>query len=355
MKDIKIVVYAISKNEEKFVDRWYESMKEADEIYVLDTGSTDSTVEKLKSHGVFVHQEIINPWRFDVARNKSLDLVPMDTDICVCTDLDEVFESGWRKKLEKSFKNANRIRYKYNWSIDDAGNPLVSFLYEKIHDRKHYKWVYPVHEILKCTLDEESVNTDETIVLNHYPDRKKSRQQYLELLELSHKENPDNDRTLHYLGREYMYYKKWNESIDTLIQHTKLESSWYLERSASMRFISRCYQQLNRFDEAEMWLNKAILTSPNAREPYVELAFLKYNQKAYLNVIELLTKAKLIKKNELLYINEPFCWDSTIDDLLSLSYYYLGLKDEAIFYVNKALEYDKSNSRLLNNKKIFES
>ena len=71
----KICVYAISKNEEKFVDRWYESMKEADEIYVLDTGSTDNTFNKLKNLGVKVKQQIINPWRFDVARNESLKMV----------------------------------------------------------------------------------------------------------------------------------------------------------------------------------------------------------------------------------------------------------------------------------------
>ena len=66
---MKIVVYAISKNEAKFVDRWYNSMKEADEIYVLDTGSTDETVSKLNKLGVIIKTEIINPWRFDVARN----------------------------------------------------------------------------------------------------------------------------------------------------------------------------------------------------------------------------------------------------------------------------------------------
>ena len=48
MKDYKVCVYAITKNEEKFVSRWVNSMKEADEIYVLDTGSTDDTVKKLK-------------------------------------------------------------------------------------------------------------------------------------------------------------------------------------------------------------------------------------------------------------------------------------------------------------------
>jgi len=44
---MKIVAYAICKNESKFVESWYTSVKEADEVYVLDTGSTDDTKEKL--------------------------------------------------------------------------------------------------------------------------------------------------------------------------------------------------------------------------------------------------------------------------------------------------------------------
>ena len=54
MNKYKISVYAISKNEEKFVDRWVDAMEEADEIIVLDTGSSDKTVEKLKKRGVKV-------------------------------------------------------------------------------------------------------------------------------------------------------------------------------------------------------------------------------------------------------------------------------------------------------------
>ena len=40
----KICVYAICKNESKFVKQWLDSMSEADYIVVLDTGSTDNTV-----------------------------------------------------------------------------------------------------------------------------------------------------------------------------------------------------------------------------------------------------------------------------------------------------------------------
>ena len=98
MKKYKIAVYAITKNEEKHVDRWVSSMMEADAIYVLDTGSTDKTVEKLEKYSkVHVTQKKFTPWRFDTARNESLELVPENYDICICTDLDEVFEKGFFK------------------------------------------------------------------------------------------------------------------------------------------------------------------------------------------------------------------------------------------------------------------
>ena len=188
MKKIyKVCVYAICKNEEKHIDRWYKSVSAADEIYVLDTGSTDNSVKKLKALGVNVIQEEIKPWRFDVARNKSLDLLPKDTDICVCVDLDEVFLPGWREELEKVWcDNTTRLRYIYNWSLVKE-KPTVSFYYEKIHARNGYKWIHPVHEVLKYEGRENVVTTDK-IVLNHYPDATKSRSSYLSLLELSIKD-----------------------------------------------------------------------------------------------------------------------------------------------------------------------
>ena len=63
MNKYKVCVYAISKNEEKFVSRWVDSMKEADEIYVLDTGSTDDTVKKFRELNVNVSVKKIEPWR----------------------------------------------------------------------------------------------------------------------------------------------------------------------------------------------------------------------------------------------------------------------------------------------------
>ena len=354
MTKFKVCVYAICKNEEKFVKRWVSSMKEADEIYVLDTGSTDNTVKLLKEEGVNVSVEVIRPWRFDVARNKSLELVPTDTDICVCTDLDEVFFKGWREKLENSYINGYRVNYTYNWHINEDGKPDVTFLLNKIHPRIGYSWTHPVHEVLVSNIEEKSLNITD-IVLNHYPDNSKSRGSYLELLELSVLEDGEDDRNMHYLGREYMYYRRWEDCINVLKKHLNLKSAtWNLERAASMRYIARSYINLHNETEAEFWYKKSIEEANNVREGYVELGLLYNKQEKWLDSINFLIKALCIKDKPMVYMNEVFCWDNTIDDLMSINYYNLGLKDLAIYYIDKALEY-RIDDRLLNNKKIIES
>lgn len=359
MGKYKICVYAICKNEEKFVERWVNSMKEADEIFVLDTGSTDNTIKKLKELGVFVKVEKITPWRFDIARNKSLELVPKDTDICVCTDFDEVFVKGWRKKLESIWdKDTTRLAYNYNWLLDENNNPKVNFYIEKIHNRNDYEWTHPVHEVLTYIGNNTEIKkyTNE-ITVNHYPDKSKSRSSYLPLLELSVKENPNDDRNVHYLGREYMYYGKWNEAIDTLIRHLKLPTAtWKDERCASMRFISRCYQRLGRFDEARMWLDKAMLEAPYLRDSFVERALLEYNQNDFKEVKKYCLKALEIKEHPKTYINEIFSWDYTIYDLLSISYFYENNIEESLKYVDIAINMNTDEEqvdRLLNNKRII--
>lgn len=356
MNKYKICIYAICKNEEKYVDKWYNSIKDADKIFVLDTGSSDNTIEKLKAkEKVIVNKEIINPWRFDIARNKSLDMVDLDTDICICLDLDEVLLPGWREELEKLWqKNTTRASYTYNWSLDENNNPLVTFYIDKIHRRTGYKWTHPVHEVLTPSVEEKRIIINNLIV-NHYPDKTKSRSSYLPLLELSVKEEPNDDRNMHYLGREYMYYKKYNEAIDTLIKHLKLPTAtWKDERAASMRFIGRCYYNLERYEESIMWYKKAIKESPYLRDGYVEISFVYDTLKDYNKVIYYTNKALKIKNKAKVYINEIFSWNNTIYDLRSIAYYNLGKYKASLKNINIALSMEPDNKRLLNNKKIIE-
>ena len=124
-----------------------------------------------------------------------------------------------------------------------------------------------------------------------------------------------------------------------------------------MRFIARCYQRLNRFDEARMWLDKAILEAPHLRDPFVERALLEYSQNNLNEVKKYCLMALKIKEHPKTYINEVFSWDHTIYDLLSISYFYEGNMEEALKNVNIAInmntnEFDKN--RLIKNKEIIE-
>lgn len=358
MNKYKICVYAICKNEERFVEEWVKSMGEADKIIVLDTGSTDKTVSKLESAGVDVYEEKITPWRFDIARNRSLELVPEDIDICVCVDLDERFEPGWREILERTWKmDTKRAQYRYTWNFNPDSTEGVVFWIDKIHARHGFHWEHPVHEVLAYT-GTEPCNTvyAEGIQLNHYADTTKSRAQYLPLLELSVKEAPDDDRNMHYLGREYMFRGEWDKCIDTLKHHLSMpKAQWKDERCASMRFIARSYLQKGKREEAKAWYYRSIAEAPYLREPYMDFANMMYEEKNWYAVIYFAQCALEIEERPRTYICEAGAWGSAPYDLLSLGYYYTGAYEKALEAVNNALEFSPSDERLKSNKKIMEA
>ena len=353
---MKVYVYAIAKDEEKFAARWAASMGEADGVFVLDTGSRDNTVQLLKEAGVQVESRIISPWRFDAARNASLALVPPDADICVCTDLDEVFVPGWRALLEKAWgKGVTRSAYRFTWSFEADGTEGRVFWLDKIHCRQGYVWTHPVHEVLAWQGEgAENRVTVEGMQLNHYPDLEKSRAQYLPLLELSVREAPEDDRNTHYLGREYYFHGRYDDAIAMLRRHLDLRSAvWADERCASMRYIAKCFLAKENQTEAEKWLLRAAAEAPHLREPLMELAYLCYRKKDWEGTAFFSGRALSIQNRARTYITENAAWGSLPWDLRALGLYYTGRIREADGAADEALRLAPGNERLRENKRLI--
>ena len=352
---MQICVYAICKNERDFARRWTESMSEADGIYVLDTGSHDGSAETLAALGVTVNRVDISPWRFDKARNASLEMVPHTADICVCTDLDEVFVPGWRKTLEEHWpEGATQARYEYVWSFDKNGREDTVFFGEKIHCRRGYEWRGAVHEVLHKTDGTPRFVTIPGLRLEHYPDKGKSRGQYLPLLELAVKEDPENDRNMHYLGREYFFCRRYTECIATLKKQLSLKSAvWRAERSAGMLYIARSYLALDNPQEAERWLLFACAEEPLAREGWTELARFYLSQGNYPGAYSAALRALEITVRDKNYITRGECWGSLPHDLAAVSAWNMGLYAEALRQGEAALGFEPENPRLAANMEIY--
>lgn len=337
---MKIAVYTITKNEEQFIERWANSCREADFRLIVDTGSTDNTVEVAELVGCSTARIGVSPWRFDDARNAALALIPSDIDYCIALDADEVLTAGWREELEKVSLEVTRPRYKYVWSWTPEGGEGLTYSGDKIHARSGYRWVHPVHEVLTPVSHE--VQGWVGLEIHHHPDSTKSRSQYLPLLELAVSERPDDDRNRFYLGRELMYHQRYEEAKEHFKRHLEL-STWAPERATCMRYMGVVT------GEREKWITMACAEAPYRREPWVDLARYYYEKKEWESCLSAASRALKIEEKPLEYLCEEAAWGSLPYDLAGISYWYLGMHENALIYTMKALQIDPNNERIKQN------
>lgn len=304
MENVRIGVYNICKNESKFVKDWVKSVwnngNGADGAYILDTGSTDDTVDMfkqtVKDMGIpkgwlKIKKKTYKQFRFDTARNDNLDMIPEDSyDVLVSVDLDERFIPDFWKDLRdivKEHPDFSYINYLYAWNHDEDGYNGRVFWYSKVHPPKGYRYKGAVHEWPenaepeKYQYGEEYFMDSAKAYLHHYPDKTKSRGQYLPLLKIRCEENPDDISALVYLAREYFANDNTSmEGIQAAVQgYIKCcgysDGSQYEIKSALAQYIAEAYAGLGMRDEAEFYFRKAIETHPYSRDPYLVYAFFK--------------------------------------------------------------------------------
>ena len=347
---MKIAVYAISLNEEKFVERFCASAKDADLILIADTGSSDGTQATARKHGATVIQINVKPWRFDKARDASLALLPADIDVCICLDLDEVLEEGWREEIERVWvEGATRMRYMFDWSNG------IKFYSDKIHSRHGYFWKHACHETLtkEYRTQEKWVQTDK-LLISHYPDETKSRSQYMPLLEVAKYEDPACERNAFYFARELVFTRQYQRAIPALKEYLAMpKATWDYERSYAMRLIGEAYEAIGDNANSYAWLIRACAEAPNTREPWLDLANYSYRQSIWQECYSAIKKCLTITERQFVYTANPKAWSDLPYDLGAIAAWNLGLLDDARLYAKIALEHNPNNPRLEANLKLM--
>lgn len=311
VKSPRVAVYGIARDEEAHVERWARSaLAEADVVVMVDTGSTDRTAEIAEDLGVVVHRISVIPWRFDMARNTALALLPGDVDACVSLDMDEWLEPGWRGALDKSWGEGigtAKVTLRFVASEAPEADVTLEYLIDRVHHRQGSKWVLPCHEVVVCP--GRRVGIFPGVKIRHLPANEKDRSgRDTPLLALGVQENPNDARALYYYARQLYYNNDWTQARDLFVKYLSMPGAQFdQERAEACRFISRMVWP----DQKEKWLLRACYEAPTRRECWGELAMLYTSQNLKREAAGVASRVLSIttKDHSNSFHIEPWAWD----------------------------------------------
>lgn len=311
---MKIAVYTIALNEEKHVERWYESAKDADYLLIADTGSTDRTIEIAERLGIAVIEISVKPWRFDDSRNAALAALPDDIDYCISMDMDETLSEGWRELLEKM--TATQIEYKLNLTYRDEAETVVDtyFINNRIHKRHGFRWEYFIHEaLLPDRLEEHTLEFCEGLEVSHHPDREKSREQYNKMIEDAYKYY-NNARFHIYQATQLMAFNRFEEAAEVWKSYLTLDE--YIvdfEIASAWRLLYKC-----SYDKKVKYLKKS-LKIKKSRETFLELAIYYFKKQKWNKCYKYAKQGIEINLKPSSLLMNKFAHGHLLDNLLAVA------------------------------------
>jgi hypothetical protein len=226
MKHGPTAVYTILKNELKNIERWMYYAKPFDYRVLLDTGSTDGsweflqTLQKTDPNLIIKRVEWLD-FRFDVARQMNLAMIPEHVKWCLSPDLDEYYSINTIFEMEKIIDNVPTITCIACDRLDiyshtvRVGPPAFQPT-NKIHRYGDYSWKGRVYEHITWIKPghELELYSDDIFLIHDQDFRKPERSPlYIDLMEKEWNEDPLNEWNNWFLL--YHYYK--SQQLDKYI------------------------------------------------------------------------------------------------------------------------------------------
>jgi glycosyltransferase involved in cell wall biosynthesis len=262
----------IVKDEEEMIREALESIKEADEIVVIDTGSTDSTIEICKEYTDKVYTDY--KWNDNFAEAKNLTLSRLTGTWQMMLDADCRVEPGGIEKIRKMCKEAPADAPILNVRLvaNDLKNKdrLFHRLPKLFRAGNGVQYIGRVHE----SVNKQGIGDGEvTIVYLYSPNHHKDPDRNIRIL--LKEEDQSKPRTLFYLGREYFERKRYEEAIEVFTKYVQV-GSWSPELAEANLCLARCYWFTQRGNEAREACLQAIKCNPDFKEALRMMALMHY-------------------------------------------------------------------------------
>lgn len=345
----------IVKDEEAVLGNCLASIHDiADEIIIVDTGSTDKTKEIAENFGCKVYDY---NWTNDFAAARNYSFKQGTKDYLLWLDADDVLLEEDREKL-KNLKGrmdgtVDAYSMYYHYGTDEQGNITLRFRRNRLVKRaRHYQWHGFVHEYIQ--VEGKTENTDVAIThkrIHGAGDRN------LKLYQGKEAEGyPFTPRDTYYYAKELYDHGLYTDACHKFNQFLELDEGWSEDKINACYKVADYYLSIEEYAQARQYLLRALeyniprgegccrLGRSYQEENRLEEAIFWYNMATNLST----------STNDWGFTDESaYTWLPQLQ--LCVCYYRLGNLDKAYKHHKKSQEYNPNHESVIYNQSFFQS
>lgn len=350
---MKLSVCLIVKNEEKVIERCLDCVKKfADEIVVVDTGSTDKTKTLAQKYTDKVFDFV---WCNDFSKARNFAFEKATCDYVMWVDADDVISDANAKKitsLKPRLCGVDVVMAKYVIGFDENDKPNYSYFRERILKRGKFFWQGFVHEVIvpsgKIIFEDFEVWHKKL----SSSDPKRNLKIYL-----THKRAGEifDTRSQYYFAKEYFYLGKYKSAIKNLKKYLKMPNKFLPNQIDAMYTIARCFYFLQQDQKALDMLFEIIKNFQPSSETLCLVGQIYFDQQKYTQAINFYKFATTIDADFECgnFVDMEYYYFVPYLQLVCL-YYHVGDLQSAYVYHQKLKKFYPDRKQVLYNQKFFD-
>jgi len=347
---ISISLCMIVRNEEEVLARCLDCVKDiADEIIIVDTGSSDRTKEIAC---LYTNKIYDFTWIDDFAAARNFAFTQASKDYIFWLDADDVLLEDDRIKLlnlkQSLDPSINSVTMNYNLAFDPYGNVTTSLRRNRLVKRKNnYQWIGAVHEYLAVY----GLSMDSDIAVTHkseWHDSDRNVKIYQKRLAAGEIFNP---RDQYYFANELLDHQIYDQAIEWYQKFLNTGQGWVEDNLSACRKLADCFQQLGDLENLEKYIFKSfIYDTPRAefccRLGYYFLTREQFKQAAFWYKLA----TELEKPSDNQGFIDHACWTWVPHIQLCVCYDRLGLYELAFQHNEMAAQFIPNDPSILQNR-----
>lgn len=351
---IQVSVCMIVKNEEAVLARSLACVRQfADEIIIVDTGSSDKTKEIAYTYTDQVYDFI---WCDDFSKARNVAFSKATKEYCMWLDADDIILDEDIEKLKQLKStidtNMDMVLMKYHTGFDEQGSPTFSYYRERwIKNHKGYVWEGFLHEVIALHGNIQYVDIAITHRKVHVADPDRNLRIFKSRI---HKGIQLNPREQFYYARELYYHARYKDAYKAFEQFLDSKEGWIENNIDACEMMGYCAYHIEDKQPLVNFYQSFLYDTPRA-ELCCDIGKHFFDQERYQQAIFWYEVALHTKRNDTsgAFVRGD-CYGYLPALQLCVCWWRLGHVEVAEEYNEKAGEYKVTSKEVIANRLYFE-